>query len=85
VLKETTVTKSGIFRGTPAQIIQNIKILEAKRKLAQKQLSIQTVAFDLGFDQPTYFTVFQKNDRTYLNNFKRLFPNLPLSLSALPF
>jgi AraC-like DNA-binding protein len=58
--KKLTVTKQ-YLRGT---LQLYIKILEAKRKLAQKQLSIQTVAFDLGFDQPTYFTVFQ-NDRTY--------------------
>ncbi|MEZ7499032.1 helix-turn-helix transcriptional regulator [Flavobacterium sp. Arc3] len=57
--KLTTVTKQ-YLKGTPAQIIQNVKILEAKRKLAQKQLSIQTIAFDLGFDQPTYFTKYFK-------------------------
>lgn len=57
--KLTAVTKQ-YLKGTPAQIIQNIKILEAKRKLAQKQLSIQTIAFDLGFDQPTYFTKYFK-------------------------
>lgn len=57
--KLTTVTKQ-YLRGTPAQIIKNVKILEAKRKLAQKQLTIQTIAFDLGFDQPTYFTKYFK-------------------------
>jgi AraC-like DNA-binding protein len=57
--KLTTVTKQ-YLKGTPAQIIKNIKILEAKHKLAQKQLSIQNIAFDLGFDQPTYFTKYFK-------------------------
>jgi AraC-like DNA-binding protein len=48
--------------------------------LAQNN-SIQTVAFDLGFDQPTYFTkYFKKKDRTYPKQFQGLFPNLPLSL-----
>lgn len=57
--KLTAVTKQ-YLGDTPAQIIQNLKILEAKRKLAHKQLSIQAIAFDLGFDQPTYFTKYFK-------------------------
>ena len=57
--KLTAVTKQ-YLGGTPAQIIKNVKILEAKRKLGNKQLSIQAIAFDLGFDQPTYFTKYFK-------------------------
>jgi AraC-like DNA-binding protein len=54
----TTVTKQ-YLRGTPAQIIQNIKNTRSKTQ-ASKNNSIQTVAFDLGFDQPTYFTKYFK-------------------------
>ncbi|MGO4817613.1 AraC family transcriptional regulator [Flavobacterium sp. W22_SRS_FP1] len=57
--KLTAVTKQ-YLGGTPAQIIKNIKVLEAKRKLGHKQLPIQSIAFDLGFDQPTYFTKYFK-------------------------
>lgn len=57
--KLTAVTKL-YLGGTPSQIIKNIKILEAKRKLGHKQLPIQSIAFDLGFDQPTYFTKYFK-------------------------
>jgi AraC family transcriptional activator of pobA len=59
IKKLTAVTKQ-YLGGTPAQIIKNIKILEAKRKLGHKQLSIKVIAFDLGFDQPTYFTKYFK-------------------------
>lgn len=47
---------------TPAVIIQKRKILEAKRLLSNKQLSIQEVAYRLGFEQPTYFTKYFKKD-----------------------
>jgi AraC family transcriptional regulator, transcriptional activator of pobA len=45
---------------TPADVIQSMKILEAKRRLANKKFSIQEIAYDLGFDQPTYFTKYFK-------------------------
>jgi AraC family transcriptional activator of pobA len=57
--KLTTLVKQ-YLGDTPATVIQSIKILEAKRKLANKQSSIQEIAFDLGFDQPTYFTKYFK-------------------------
>ena len=60
---------------TPANIIQSVKILEAKRKLANKELSIQEIAFDLGFDQPTYFTkYFKKATGTTPKEFQSLLP-----------
>lgn len=45
---------------TPANIIRNIKVLEAKRMLANKNISIQQTAYAIGFDQPTYFTKYFK-------------------------
>ncbi|MFT7164826.1 MAG: AraC family transcriptional activator of pobA [Flavobacterium sp.] len=59
IKKLTAVTKQ-YLGGTPAQIIKHVKILEAKRKLGHKQLSIKAIAFELGFDQPTYFTKYFK-------------------------
>ncbi|MCE7996245.1 MAG: helix-turn-helix domain-containing protein [Roseivirga sp.] len=47
---------------TPAVTIQKRKILEAKRLLSHKELSIQEVAYRLGFEQPTYFTKYFKKD-----------------------
>ncbi|MFM9838703.1 MAG: AraC family transcriptional regulator [Cyclobacteriaceae bacterium] len=57
--KLTAVTKQHLDN-TPANVIQSIKILEAKRRLANKNFSIQEIAYDLGFDQPTYFTKYFK-------------------------
>jgi AraC family transcriptional regulator, transcriptional activator of pobA len=57
--KLTTVVKQ-YLGDTPANVIQSIKILEAKRRLANKKSSIQEIAYDLGFDQPTYFTKYFK-------------------------
>jgi AraC family transcriptional regulator, transcriptional activator of pobA len=57
--KLTTVVKQ-YLGDTPANVIQSIKILEAKRRLANKKFSIQEIAYDLGFDQPTYFTKYFK-------------------------
>ncbi|WP_338409258.1 AraC family transcriptional regulator [uncultured Flavobacterium sp.] len=48
------------LKSTPAKVIQDIKILEAKRSLVNKKLSIQEIAYDLGFDQATYFTKYFK-------------------------
>lgn len=72
--KLTTVVKQ-YLGDTPANIIQSVKILEAKRKLANKELSIQEIAFDLGFDQPTYFTkYFKKATGTTPKEFQSLLP-----------
>ncbi len=47
---------------TPANLIKEIKILEAKRMLSSHSISIKEVAYSLGFDQPTYFTKFFKKE-----------------------
>ncbi len=47
---------------TPLQLIQNRIILEAKRLLKFSQMSIKEIAFELGFDDPAYFSrLFSKN------------------------
>lgn len=57
--KLTSVVKQ-YLGNTPVNIITSIKILEAKRRLANGKFSIQEIAYDLGFDQPTYFTKYFK-------------------------
>ncbi len=57
----TNYTKK-YFGQTPANMIQNRKILEAKRMLSNRQRSIQEIAFELGYEQPTYFTKIFKKD-----------------------
>lgn len=59
VEKLNNVTKKHL-KDTPANIIYKRKVLEAKRLLANTNLSIKEVAFKLGFDQPTYFTKYFK-------------------------
>jgi methylphosphotriester-DNA--protein-cysteine methyltransferase len=78
--KKAHYCNQAIFKRNPCTNYTKHKNTRSKTQASSKQLSIQTVAFDLGFDQPTYFTKYFKKDRTTLNNFKRLFPNLPLSL-----
>lgn len=47
---------------TPLQIIQDRIILEAKRQLKFSNLSIKEIAFELGFEDPAYFSrLFSKN------------------------
>ena len=57
--KLTSVTKKHLHN-TPANIVHSRKILEAKRLLSNHKLTIQEVAYDLGFDQATYFTKYFK-------------------------
>jgi AraC-like DNA-binding protein len=47
---------------TPASLIKELKLLEAKRMLSNQNISIKEVAYSLGFNQPTYFTKFFKKD-----------------------
>jgi AraC family transcriptional regulator, transcriptional activator of pobA len=58
--KKLTFAVKLYLHDTPANVIQQIKILEAKRKLSNKNVPIQAIAYDLGFDQPTYFTKYFK-------------------------
>ena len=47
---------------TAGQIISDRIILEAKRYLYHNTLSIKEIAFELGYDDPAYFTRFFKNN-----------------------
>jgi YesN/AraC family two-component response regulator len=57
--KKSYYCNQAIFKRNASTNYTKHKNIEAKRKLAQNN-SIQTVAFDLGFDQPTYFTKYFK-------------------------
>ena len=59
--KLTQVIKS-VFQTTPAVLIKESKILEAKRILSNQNIAIKEVAYKVGFDQPTYFTKFFKKE-----------------------
>ncbi|WP_435262987.1 AraC family transcriptional regulator [Tenacibaculum sp. nBUS_03] len=59
--KLTSITKAHTSL-TPANLIKELKILEAKRMLSNHNISIKEVAYSLGFDQPTYFTKFFKKE-----------------------
>ena len=45
---------------TPANVIKNSKLLEAKRQLSNRGSSIKEIAYGLGFEDPTYFTKYFK-------------------------
>lgn len=60
----TAFTKKYLHQ-TPGELVQSRKVLEAKRLLSNKQLSIQEVAYRLGFEQPTYFTKYFKKNTGY--------------------
>lgn len=45
---------------TPLQMIDNRIILEAKRKLRHSSLKVKEIAFQLGYDDPSYFVKFFK-------------------------
>ncbi len=55
----TAITKK-YLKDTPAKLIHKRRILEAKRLLSNARLSIKEVAYELGFDQATYFTKYFK-------------------------
>lgn len=58
---------------TPSDFIKNRIILEAKRKLIYTDFSIKEIAFDLGFNDPAYFTrFFTKATSSSPKNFKKL-------------
>lgn len=57
--KLTRITKH-YLKNTPAVIVHQRKILEAKRKLSNHNTSIKEVAYLLGFSEPTYFTKYFK-------------------------
>lgn len=55
----TEVSKEYLFN-TPANIIKESKLLEAKRMMSNQKTSIKEIAYALGFDDPTYFTKYFK-------------------------
>lgn len=55
----TNISKK-YLHNTPAKIIHQRKVLEAKRLLSNSNLSIKEVAYQLGFEQATYFTKYFK-------------------------
>lgn len=63
---------------TAGQIISDRIILEAKRYLYHNTLSIKEIAFELGYDDPAYFTRFFKNNlgispQQYKENLKQIY------------
>ncbi|BDS06882.1 AraC family transcriptional regulator [Oceaniferula spumae] len=45
-----------------SQLIQERILLESKRQLAHSRMSVSEIAYDIGFEDPSYFTrVFRKN------------------------
>lgn len=58
--KKLTELSKKYLHGSPAYVIHQRKILEAKRLLSNTQQAIKEVAYSLGFDQPTYFTKYFK-------------------------
>lgn len=61
-VSEKTLSKVSkkYFHLTPARLIHQKKILEAKRLLSNTQLTIKEIAYQLGFEQATYFTKYFK-------------------------
>lgn len=61
-IKNLTSISKEFLLDTPANIIRQVKILEAKRILANHKTTAKEVAYALGFDQPTYFTKYFKKE-----------------------
>ena len=60
----------------PSDFIKNRIILEAKRKLIYTDFSVKEIAFDLGFNDPAYFTrFFTKATQSSPLQFKKLLKN----------
>ncbi|MDW3192491.1 MAG: AraC family transcriptional regulator [Cytophagales bacterium] len=55
----TKATKEVLYQ-TPAKIITDLKVLEAKRMLSNQSLSVKEIGYRLGFEQATYFTKYFK-------------------------
>ncbi len=61
---------------TPSDFIKNRIVLEAKRNLVYTDNSVKEIAFDLGFNDPAYFTrFFTKATSKSPLNFKKEFKN----------
>lgn len=51
---------------TPLSLINDRIVLEAKRQLLHSSLKVKEIAFQLGFDDPSYFVKFFKRNTGYL-------------------
>ena len=61
-----------VLRRTPGQLIRQAQVHEAKRLLAQTDLSVQEVAKELGFVDPSYFCrLFRREVGTTPGSFRR--------------
>lgn len=58
--KALTMRLSRLINKSPRAIIQERFILEAKRMLAYSGMSVAEIGFELGFEDPNYFTRFFK-------------------------
>jgi AraC-like DNA-binding protein len=52
-----------VLRRTPGQLIRQAQLLEAKRLLARTELTVQQVAKELGFADPSYFCRFFRREQ----------------------
>lgn len=73
-----SLTKHLQLLGTvkPSQLIKNRIIIEAKRQLIYSNESVKHIAFNLGFNDPAYFTRFftkaiEKSPLQFKNDFKK--------------
>ena len=67
-LSETT---KNLLAKTAGQVIEERLILEAKRMLLYSPLSVKEIAFELGFEEHSYFTkVFRRNMRSTPSQFR---------------
>ncbi|MGB3849499.1 MAG: helix-turn-helix domain-containing protein [Tunicatimonas sp.] len=58
--KKLTQVCKRYLSATPGAVIRQVKVLEAQRLLANQDVTIQEVAYAVGFEQPTYFTKYFK-------------------------
>ncbi|WP_317207297.1 helix-turn-helix domain-containing protein [Chryseobacterium gwangjuense] len=70
----SAITKS-LLNKTPSEIINDSIILEAKRQLLATSNQVSQIAYNLGYEDPSYFTRFFKKQTTvspeiYRQNFK---------------
>ncbi|AZA92929.1 Bacillibactin transport regulator [Chryseobacterium nakagawai] len=70
----STITKS-LLNKTPSEVINDSIILEAKRQLLATSNQISQIAYNLGYEDPSYFTRFFKKHTTvspemYRQNFR---------------
>jgi AraC-like DNA-binding protein len=60
--KTLTESSKEFLKDTPSNVIKKSKVIEAKRQLSNLKISIQEVAYGLGFEDPAYFTKYFKKE-----------------------